>query len=215
MGIPDLRLVTGLCLGPDDSVASKELQVQPESDEHPTAEMSSVHGLMELALPRFTMAEGPRQVHLPWSVTSESPASPSPNQIELRGGEDSRCSMDQTSVSSVYLNLDALTSSSNEETLDVKKCEDFAVTIVCNYEEADTHVNSEEVLSDEDFPAAFGAKDIRQVVRQRDRPTGRRAARPGGQLGRIADRSHRLRRWTLLQESANQEKCLGQFPHLL
>ena len=50
--------------------------------------------------------------------------------------------MDQTSFSSVYLNLDALTSSSKEETLDVKKCEDFAVTIVCNSEEADTHVNS-------------------------------------------------------------------------
>ena len=88
--------------------------------------------------------------------------------------------MDQTSFSSVYLNLDALTSSSNEESLDVKKCEDFAVTIVCNSDEADTRVNSEEVLSDEDFPAVFGAKDIRQVVRQRDRPPGgptRRTAR--------------------------------------
>ena len=76
--------------------------------------------------------------------------------------------MDQTSFSSVY------------ETLDAKKCEDFAVTIVCNSEEADTRVNSEEVLSDEDFPAVFGAKDIRQVVRQRDRPPGgptRRTAR--------------------------------------
>ena len=44
----------------------------PESDERPTAEMSSVQALMELALPRFTMVEGPRQVHPPWSVTSES-----------------------------------------------------------------------------------------------------------------------------------------------
>ena len=127
---------------------------------------------MELTLPRFTMAEGPRQVHPPWSVTSEAPASPAPNQIEPRGGEDSRCSMDQTSLSSVYLNLDALTSSSNEESLDVKKCEDFAVTIVYHSEGADTRVNSEEVLSDEDFPAVFGEKDIRQVVRQRDRPPG-------------------------------------------
>ena len=51
---------------------------------------------------------------------------------------------------------------------------------MCNSEEADTRVNSEEVLSDEDFPAVFGAKDIRQVVRQRDRPPGgptRRTAR--------------------------------------
>ena len=42
----------------------------------------------------------------------------------------------------------------------MKKCEDFAVTIVCSSEEAGTHVNSEEVLSDEDFPAVFGARDI-------------------------------------------------------
>ena len=144
----------------------------PESDERPTAEMTSVQVLMELALPGFTMAEGPRQVHPPWSVTSESPASPAPNQIEPRGGEDSRCSMDQTSLSSVCLNLDALTSSSNKESLDVKKCEDFAVKIVCHSEGADTRVNSEEVLSDEDFPAVFGERDIRQVVRQRDRPPG-------------------------------------------
>ena len=103
-----------------------------------------------------------------------------PSQIEPRGGEDSRCLMDQTSFSSVYLNLDALSSSSNEESLDVKKCEDFAVTIVCNSEEADTRVNSEEVLSEEDFPTVFGARDIRQVVRRRARPPGgptRRTAR--------------------------------------
>ena len=106
----------------------------PESSGRLTAEMSSVQALMDLALPRFTMAERPRQVHPPWSVMSESPASPAPSQIEPRGGEDSRCSMDQTSISSVYLNLDALSSSSDEESLDVKKCEDFVVTIVCGSE---------------------------------------------------------------------------------
>ena len=41
-------------------------------------------------------------------------------------------------------------------------------------EEGGTRVNSEEVFSDEDFPAVFGARDIRQVVR-------RRASPPGGQ----------------------------------
>ena len=116
---------------------------------------------MDLVLPRFAgMVNGPRQVHLPWSVASESLASPALSQIEPRGEEDSRCSMDQTSMSSVYLNLDALSSSSEEESLDVKKCEDFAATFVCNSEEAGTRVNSEEVFSDEDFPAVFGARDI-------------------------------------------------------
>ena len=151
----------------------------PESSGRLSAEMSSVQALMDLTLPRFAMAEGPRQVHPPWSVTSESPPSPAPSQIEPRGGEDSRCSMDQTSISSVYFNLDALSSSSDEESLDVKKCEDFAVMIVCSSEEADTRVNSEEVLSDEDFPAVFGARDIRQVVRRHANP-------PGGQTSRTA-----------------------------
>ena len=135
---------------------------------------------MDLTLPRFAMAEGPCAVHPPWLVTSESPASPAQSRIEPRGREDSRCSMDQTSLSSVYLNLDALSSSSDEETLDVKKCEDFAIAFVCNSEEAGTRVNSDEVISDEDFPAVFGARDIRQVVRRRDKPSGgptRRTAR--------------------------------------
>ena len=109
--------------------------------------MSSVQALMDLALPRFAMAERPRQVHPPWPVTSESPASPAIIQTETRGREDSRCLMDQTLLSPVYLNLDALSSSSDEETLDVKKCEDFAITFVCNSEGTGTRVNSDEVIS--------------------------------------------------------------------
>ena len=98
---------------PDGRVASKELAKLaegPELGERPSVEMSSIKALMELALPRFAMAEGP-------------PSRPSAvaGQIEPHGGEDSCCSMDQTSLSSVYFNLDALTSSSNEESLDVKK----------------------------------------------------------------------------------------------
>ena len=75
----------------------------PELGGRPSAEMSSVQALMELALPRFAMTEGPRHVLPPWPVTSEPPASPAPSEIVPRGGEDSRCSMDQTSLSSVYL----------------------------------------------------------------------------------------------------------------
>ena len=153
----------------------------PELGERPSAEMSSIQALMELALPRFAMAEGPRHVHPPWPVRSEPPASPTPRQIEPRGGEDSRCLMDQTSLSSVYFNLDALTSSSNEESLDVKKCTDLSVTILYKSEEVDTLAKSETALSDNDFPAVSGVRDIRQAVRQRDGPLGgptRRPARP-------------------------------------
>ena len=125
---------------------------------------------MELVLPRFAMTKGPRRVHPPWSVVTDPPASSAPSQIELRGGEDSRCSMDQSSFLSVYLNLDALTSSSNEESLDVNKCEDLSVTVVCMSEGIVTRVNPNKVLSDDDLPAVFGARDIRQVIRRRDRP---------------------------------------------
>ena len=120
------------------------------------------------------MQDGPRQVHPAWLVASESPASPAPTQIKPRGEEDSRCSMDQTSLSSVYLNLDVLSSSADEESQDVKKRDDLLVTLLCGSEEAGTHVNSDEVFLDEDFPAVFGARDIRQFVR-------RRASPPGGQ----------------------------------
>ena len=75
--------------------------------ECPSTEMSSVHALMELALPRFTMAEGPRVKHPPWLVAKEAPASPSPNQIELLV-EDPRCLIKQQVFHSVYFDLDAL-----------------------------------------------------------------------------------------------------------
>ena len=80
--------------------------------------------------------------------------------------------MDQTSLSSVYLNLDALTSSSNEESVDIKKCRDLSVTIWYKSEEVDTLAKSEIALSDNDCPAVSGVRDIRQVVRRRDRPLG-------------------------------------------
>ena len=142
---------------------------------------------MDLALPRFAgLADGPRQVHPPWSVASDSPASPAPTQLNPSWEEKSRCSMDQMSVSSTYLNLDAMSSSSEKESRDKAKLSDLSVTLLCSSsEEAGTHVNSEEACSDDDFPAVFGARDIRQVVR-------RRASPPGGQIIGAAqnDRQH-------------------------
>ena len=151
------------------------------------AEMSSVQALMDLALPRFAgLTDGPRQVHPPWSVAADSPASPAPTQLDPSWEENSRCSMDQMSVSSTYLNLDALSTSSSEESWDKAKRSDLSVTLLCSSsEEAGTRVNSAEVCSDDDFLAVFGARDIRQVVR-------RRASPPGGQIIGAAqdDRQH-------------------------
>ena len=55
----------------------------PKSSCRLSAEMSSLQALMDLALPRFAgLADGPRQVHPPWSVASDSPASPAPTQLD-------------------------------------------------------------------------------------------------------------------------------------
>ena len=141
---------------------------------------------MDLALPRFAgLTDGPRQVHPPWSVVSDSAASPAPTQLDPSWEENSRCSMDQMSVSSMYVNLNALSSSSEEESRDEAKRIYLSVTLLCSSEEAGTRVNSAEVFSDDYFPAVFGARDIRQVVR-------RRASPPGGQTMGAAqdDRQH-------------------------
>ena len=86
--------------------------------ERPSAEMSSVQALMELALPRFTMSKGTRGKHSPWPVAKEAPASPSPNRSELTV-EDPRYSSKQQLLHSVYFDLDALASSSDDELVDV------------------------------------------------------------------------------------------------
>ena len=104
--------------------------------ERPSTETSSVQALMELALPRFTMAEGTRGRHSPWPVVQEAPASPSPNRSAL-AIEDPRCSSKQQVLHSVYFDLDALASSSDDELVNVKKCKDLSVTVLYKPEEDD------------------------------------------------------------------------------
>ena len=47
--------------------------MRSESGCLPPSEASTVQALMDLALPHFAeLGDGPRQVHLPWSVSSDS-----------------------------------------------------------------------------------------------------------------------------------------------
>ena len=87
-----------------------------------------------------------------WSFASDSPASPAPALLETSGEDDSRCSVDQMSVSSTYLNLDAHSSSSEDDSQDLAERSDLSVTLFCDSEEAGTRVNSDQVSS--------GVKDI-------------------------------------------------------
>ena len=135
--------------------------------ERPSAEMSSVQALMELALPRFTMAEGTRRRHSPWPVAQEAPASPSPNRSAL-AIEDPRCLSKQQVLHSVYFDLDALASSSSDELVDVKKCKDLSVTVLCKPEEDDISARSRMAVSDSVDHLESGARDVRKVVRHQD-----------------------------------------------
>ena len=131
--------------------------------ERPAAEMSSVQALMELALPRFTMAEGIRGRHSPWPVAQEAPASPSPNRNAL-AIEDPRCSSRQQVLHSVYFDLDALASSSDDDLVDVKKYQDLSVKVLYRPEEWDISDKSRMTVSNSVDQLESGAGDVRKVV---------------------------------------------------
>ena len=105
------------------------------------------------------------------------PASPSPNQVELRV-EDPRCSVKQQLFHSVYFDLDALASSSDDESVDVRKCKDLSVTVLYKSEEDDILAKSEMAVSDGDSQSESGVRDVRKVVRQREGPLGGQMTKP-------------------------------------
>ena len=127
-----------------------------ESGCRPPTEASTVQAFMDLALPRFVgLGDGPHQVHPPWSIASDSPASPATYRLDTSGEEDVRLTVDPMSVSSAcLLNLDML-SSSDDDSRDV---------------EVLTPVNSDQVILDGDLPEESVPMDKRQVVRRRASP---------------------------------------------
>ena len=55
----------------------------------PPAEAYTVQALMDLALPRCVgLGDGPRQVHAPWVMSTDSPASPAASRLDTSGEED-------------------------------------------------------------------------------------------------------------------------------
>ena len=78
--------------------------------------------------------------HPPWPVAKEAPTSPSPNQTEPTV-EDPRRPSKQQVFHSVYFDLDALASSSDDESVDVGKCTYLSVTVFYKPEEDDSPIN--------------------------------------------------------------------------
>ena len=131
------------------------------------SEASTVQGLMDLALPRFAgLGDGPRHVHLPWSVSSDSPESPAACRLDSSEQEDVRFPRDRMPVSSPCLNLDDL-SSSDDDTRESVGLSDLSITLLCD-SEVITHVESDQVLSDVDLPLETVVNNKRQVIRIRD-----------------------------------------------
>ena len=121
-----------------------------------------MQALMDLVLPRFAgLADEPRQVHPPWSVASDLPGSPAPTPLDPSGEGNSRCLMDQTSVSSMYLNLDALSSSSEEESRDEAKRSDLSVVIVLR---SSRMMISQRYLERETLDRSSGGVPVRRAV---------------------------------------------------
>ena len=117
---------------------------------------------MDLALPRFAwLGDGPREVHEPWAISVASPVSPATSRPDTSGEED------RVGLSSPCLNLDGL-SSSDDDTGASVGLSDLSVTLLCGSDEVFSPVNSDQVLSDVDFPLEHVSRDKRQVVRMRD-----------------------------------------------
>ena len=104
---------------------------------------------MDLALPRFAgLGDGPRQVHLLWSVSSGC-------------------------MSSGYKWTRGLTFSGGPGAGVIAASQgvglsDLSITLLCDLDEVLTPVNSDQVLSDVDLPLESVAHDKRQVIRIRD-----------------------------------------------
>ena len=105
------------------------------------SEANTVQTLMDLALPRFEgLGDRLRQVHRPWKMSAESPASPDTSSVTDRRRSSSPC-----------LNLEELSSSDNDTVGSVRRS-DLSVTLLCSSDDGHTTVNSDQVLSDVDLP---------------------------------------------------------------
>ena len=109
------------------------------------------------------------------ALPTDSPASAPPRSAvgHTISEEDSRCSVDQMSVSSACLNLDLFSSSSEDDSRDLAERSDLSITMFCDSDEAGTRVNSDQVLSDGDFPeesvpedSSSGGVPVRRAVSQ-------------------------------------------------
>ena len=103
------------------------------------------------------MGVGPQQVHAPWATSTDSPASPATSRPGTSGEEN------RGGLASPCLDLDGLSSSDDDIGTSVG-LDDLSVTLLCGSDEVFPPVNSDQVLSDVDFPPEPVSHDRQQVV---------------------------------------------------
>ena len=94
-------------------------------------------------------------------MSTDSPASQATSRLDTSGEED------RAGLASPCLDLDGLSSSDDDIGTSVG-LSDLSVTLLCGSDEVFSPVNSDQVLSDVDFPPEPVSCDKRQVVRRRD-----------------------------------------------
>ena len=112
MFLLDLQSIVVSLPGPDTSQAGGGgggSSKASESVRLPRSEATTVQALMDLAIPRFAgLGDGPRQIHKPWMVSADSPASADASLVDTSGVED------HVVLSLPCLNLDELSSSDDD-----------------------------------------------------------------------------------------------------
>ena len=110
------------------------------------SEGSMIRALMDLALPKFAdSGDHLVQPHRPWIVITDLLASPAPVH-----------SMGLLRSTSPCLNMDALSSDKDNESAGPG---DISAAPICVSDDCNTPINTDQVLSDDDLPAAACAGD--------------------------------------------------------
>ena len=137
--------------------AERRPQLLASSIYRRSAEKDTVQALMDLSLPRFTkLDDGVIQKTKPWSVSANSPVSPT-------SAEDGN----RTRTPSPCMDLDEL---SSDGSVTGASPQDFKVTLMYDSEDSCTPVGSIVFSSDEDLPLSPGQEDRRKVRKRTTRP---------------------------------------------
>ena len=118
----------------------------------PQLEVYTVQALMDLALPRFMgLGDGSRQVHEPWAISADSPALPATSRLDTSGEED-RAGLSPNALTWMGCHHRTMTRAHRLASV-------MFQLPCCVARMRVSPVNSDQVLSDVDFPPEPVSRD--------------------------------------------------------